>query len=58
MRKVINKHGIQVIGNDEKLFGLNDVRSSESEEIQPSELSSIDRFPSLRDAFEAAIRNK
>ena len=55
---MMNKHGIQIIGNDEKLFGLNDVRLAEAEEIQPSGLSSIDRFPSLRDAFEAAIRSK
>lgn len=55
---MFNKHGIQIIADDEKLFGLNDVRSSKTEEIQPSGLSSIDRFPSLRDAFEEALRNK
>jgi hypothetical protein len=55
---MINKHGIQIIGNDDQPLGLNDVRLSETDEIQSSGLSSIDRFPSLRDAFEEALRNK
>jgi len=53
-----NRHGIQIIGNDEKLFGLDDVQLSQAEELQASRPVAIDRFTSLRDAFEAAIRSK
>ena len=53
-----DKHGIQIIGNDQKLFGLDDVQLSQAEELQASRPVAIDRFTSLRDAFEAAIRSK
>ena len=53
-----NKHGIQIIGNDQRLFGLDDVQLSQAEELQASRPVAIDRFTSLRDAFEAAIRSK
>jgi len=53
-----NKHGIQIIGSDEKLFGLGDVQLCQAEELQASRPVAIDRFCSLRDAFESAIRSK
>lgn len=55
---MMNQHGIQIIGSDEKLFGLDDVQLSQAEDLQASRPVAIDRFFSLRDAFEAAIRNK